>query len=1739
MDYNETLLQSIQLLIDKSLEDFQVDKNEICTIVDDSNKNYGEYDVTINGTVIHKAYCEKTTYKKNDQVIVLFPTDDTKKKQILSKYILPESEAPVTYVSQLDKIVRVSDNFVNNITGSIAANGAEELIKIASIGSAQLKNTAMYNCIYLKADFTCLLGQYDIRSGNYGIYIVGYANMGETSLPTAAARLDSSAMLGNPYNFVAPFTQEILFKYNVSRDFERLDVFLYQDNNFTYFDEITNTIKPLKQEEQKTIYNFTGLDKEITISNLVAYIGYEIDTVADNTVKITTIDPLEYNKDKRAKSLSLFWYNKTEDNKFLGFSDGVFDINARYKRGQISAKNVGEQMTTYTIRDAGYATFSSDLEFEVGDYVYYNLASSIGSSDSNSIIGSVDAAQSVQYWIEWLIDDVNATLNIDMEGNANSYGALCRIDLAKTRVQAKVWCNGESYSSNTIEFVNEDINKNNISHLGIELRLEHIHPGYGTYALYGADGALLDLSQASICRKVKAIWTSRNQDIAEDYWKDAIITWQLPKNATMLQRAYQLTFSKEDDDYYYFESSYSADNLIFGYTIANMYNSNYTNNFIKCSIALPHGRGTVSGEIQYVFSTLGQQGTDYTFSIYPIGKDMPWTHPYQKENTKFGATLIDPNGVEQPVTDLTFKLLYSSAVIDDNHRVGLEPRVLQNNYYNMLQGTCSIPWGGQQLELQTTYPIYYSRWGQYIAQAPIKIVYNSLGTLQAPQKFDALKLLDRNTEEVIKNVVWEINYKSNRTTALSDEKISKQLQWLPQLVVKPKILGQVIQGDQLRFVAYSSVPYSVDGNCSFITNTEQCKVNLIGGEEAKVKQLLFTRTKSAIFEKDQITYGFWHDNQYFAPNTQQKHQCFYYTGQDSSLVQLLDCDLIELVLSGTKATWTSQTWSKIVGNNTYAGTAGVATGYKRDGTKITIELDSGDELTLYGYMLNDKKVYCTVATLSTDNTYLCLDDIEVKQSDIGGNNFISVVLGQVFDNSIRIGDYEIIPTDQIEVNSLEVLDVEYKYEIQYQCKNIQNYQPGDYVYLEKTYATYEITGKYNVESSVNTGLELITTLTVPQVFMNTGVYSVLTAYQYQDGEKVALWMQPLSLEQYRYGSPLLNNWDGSLKVDEDNNYILSAMIGAGKKNSDNTFSGVLMGTVGEKLDDGAMSKLPIGLYGYNHGELAFGLKEDGTAFFGKSGSGQILFDGNGGRISSPDEQGLTIDLDDGLIQSKKFTLNAEKDVDILTKLISVAESQYADRWSATKYVVENDKVKDDDPLDGVNIQIVTSNTSSIQVQKTSGTLATNMRIGAYYNKTFQVEKQKEYNFSAEIQASGSNDPYFVVRYKQSTDPNAKWAYQCIKCNISNAYIYTPFTKVFIFDKDYDTVEFGIIGYPLSTTLSVCFTNVQLEAMVLSSVRVLLNNNDPNKDIIYIGRENNDFIQLTQNGSLKIKATNFEMSTGDWRNGAVRIATEGYLFGAGVDNYVGNPDWNNADDCAKESYLVIRNTGLEIHTKNFRLDPSTGDVKIRGSINVTKGSTIGDWYVGDLGLIYPSTAIEDETGISGADAYFSPTKGIKITDNFTVSAYGNLNATGAIISGAITATSLYISGNATIKGKLMAESGAVIEGVPYRSASGDFKIEDSKIWWGKTYFNKEGSIIELRSSDSTYRGNLYTEQSFARQMILDRSYTYGEDNQYINESFYELHIGPKLDKTNQGKPCYEVYAVARNAKEIPEIKLEGD
>ena len=176
----------------------------------------------------------------------------------------------------------------------------------------------------------------------------------------------------------------------------------------------------------------------------------------------------------------------------------------------------------------------------------------------------------------------------------------------------------------------------------------------------------------------------------------------------------------------------------------------------------------------------------------------------------------------------------------------------------------------------------------------------------------------------------------------------------------------------------------------------------------------------------------------------------------------------------------------------------------------------------------------------------------------------------------------------------------------------------------------------------------------PSVFINNNLYSLKVPSMYIKENHLCrligkidndiVWVQPLYIAQNVYNSPLLNKWDETVSIDEEGGTIMAPMIGAGKKNTNNQFSGVLMGDVKAKADS---SVALTGLYGYQNGIQTFSLTEDGKAKFGASGNGQIQIDGKSGVIQSgnyavDNNTGMKIDLTDGKIDAYNFKLTSSK-----------------------------------------------------------------------------------------------------------------------------------------------------------------------------------------------------------------------------------------------------------------------------------------------------------------------------------------------------------------------------------------------------------------------------------------------------------------------------------------------------------------
>lgn len=180
---------------------------------------------------------------------------------------------------------------------------------------------------------------------------------------------------------------------------------------------------------------------------------------------------------------------------------------------------------------------------------------------------------------------------------------------------------------------------------------------------------------------------------------------------------------------------------------------------------------------------------------------------------------------------------------------------------------------------------------------------------------------------------------------------------------------------------------------------------------------------------------------------------------------------------------------------------------------------------------------------------------------------------------------------------------------------------------------------------------------------------------YRNGSTISKIYIPIYFYLNTYGYNKLNDWNGnSIEIDEEGGYILTPQIGAGEKNVNNTFTGLLMGKV---VDSNKNEK--IGLIGlYNGIQTIFLDSKTGRSEFGKAGSGQIILDPSkkeaiiqSGNFNTTAKTGMQINLTEPSIifGSGNFSVDSTgklkaSNVDLTGKI--TAEEGFLGGWSISK-----------------------------------------------------------------------------------------------------------------------------------------------------------------------------------------------------------------------------------------------------------------------------------------------------------------------------------------------------------------------------------------------------------------------------------------------------------------------------------------
>ena len=164
---------------------------------------------------------------------------------------------------------------------------------------------------------------------------------------------------------------------------------------------------------------------------------------------------------------------------------------------------------------------------------------------------------------------------------------------------------------------------------------------------------------------------------------------------------------------------------------------------------------------------------------------------------------------------------------------------------------------------------------------------------------------------------------------------------------------------------------------------------------------------------------------------------------------------------------------------------------------------------------------------------------------------------------------------------------------------------------------------------------------IPQKPPMTCVYCMLN--------KNIVWSQPILIIQNRWEYDLLNEWNGKLTSD-GKNYVLAPLLGAGKKEGDNGFTGVLMGDL--RTAEGQLSE--TGLYGFKDGSRRFSFNDKGEAYIG-TGDNYIEFDNTNLIINvqnfNLEADNLKISSDNKIINIYKNATNLDKDLRVKLGLI--------------------------------------------------------------------------------------------------------------------------------------------------------------------------------------------------------------------------------------------------------------------------------------------------------------------------------------------------------------------------------------------------------------------------------------------------------------------------------------------------------
>ncbi len=1191
------LLGAIDTVIGKRLEQLSYDKTIICTIIDDSKAKNGEYQVT-DGSVKFWAKCENANYRNDEQVRVSVPNGDTtQEKFIIGKYVKDSSNTPITYMTPLSSVLKMSGDICNTQDSDVfglqatgPVNGAPTktgvLLWTADITeeTAAMANSQIYDVIYIQADFKTTLSNYNITSGTYGLMLsLGTTLANGEPGPAVTCLFDSNQMLGNPYSFGIYTPQAAKFDITNVGKLSSVQLLFYQDGNFTHN---TTTIDSVPLTYPDEISNMNN----ILIKNIKIGFGADVTNVADETVRLFTTDDLRYDNDSTTnaitneKHLKFAWYNKDENGQYIGFNDGL-DAS-----GNVKWINEDSYLEV-----AGHnAKLQAQQNYDIPmDEIGLSLAAET-KTIRDTLLG------------------VSKSLSTDLHALMSTLINRCDI----TSIQ--------SY----LENIDDYVCKQALSLNGKTNLTEVANDCYDWY-MNALNQAAAKHNKGILPTQVSGSWTFKgdgtNPGTEPGYHKgfsdffEALYKVFYP-SATFLPELHALvTGSYTGYKGIYDDSQRKITALL----------SDLSSKWNKALEDLENNAGQIAAYFQpnYSFNAWVEIDT----SAYDNGYAIYW---YRYNPNASGDNFMS-RGWER-VTPLPTDTRDGIVISCDAVNMEKEEFKVLILYNHEKYESNTLTFTNQSPVLN----------GATALLSDHITINHDTNSQESYQSYSIANTLINGADRYTKR---ELNVSFAHSDGTVDNKalVNAQVYWyIPE--------NATMLDYDLTDLLSLNTANNFTNDITSIGHSEMYRE----GYACFYKTIGHGLTSETIEDYIKDLKFCYRIKNYYTPTAAQNTIYCTVINNDIKYHTEILMTFSSYGTSGTDYTLTVSPATKQaavtpqnIGDNAWRLNIAL---YDNTNTPV-----SGFGVNLKQKVSNSR--YKVTGPFSDEEGYYCLvsfkeegdlcDILEVSVPGMQhGESTVNLTTFFPIPYSINT-DYYVEGASTVVYDSQGGNPSYFKqpYKIFQQIPPSGEGESGEVSGL-----TWDVLYTANPPAEVKAYLPTLSkgALLPAAMWVDGGDISYDAkknatshcAYvQCSNGSDV-VWSQPILVIQNRYPSPMLNAWDGKFTIDEENGTILSTMVSAGRKNKDNQFEGVLMGDIEAGAKFNPDNKSGLGIYGFHAGAQAFGFNIDGTAFLGKSGRGRILFDGNSGSISSasyqqtrtgntdkPSTAGMMIDLDDGFI----------------------------------------------------------------------------------------------------------------------------------------------------------------------------------------------------------------------------------------------------------------------------------------------------------------------------------------------------------------------------------------------------------------------------------------------------------------------------------------------------------------------------